>query len=326
MPFTYNVPPAFPLVFIWPPVLTLVTAVYSGALGSFGHCANFMAYRTLALNIRIFWKSSQQLGGMLFLNKSPNQNRYIRLIALSCTQVICTLPLSLYVLYFNSVVNPIYPWISWADTHLHYSRVVQYPSLIWRANPNVETSLEINRWLVVFSAFSFFAFFGFAEEARKHYRLAYTFASSRLRLSALSISRASGSSTRSFTSSFGPGLRRDPMVFVGTPLSNHSWPETTKEHDMPSSISDHRLTSDSSVFGDTDDDEPKANGFLPDEDDSRSAPASQTAVVVMPTISRVPVPSLPVVSGSVLSLPPDRLNSPLPHRPTSSYLNLRENS
>jgi hypothetical protein len=107
-------------------------------------------------------------------------------------------------------------------------------------------------------------------------------------------------------------------------VSCHSWPEMM-EHDMPSSISDPRLTSDSSVFGDIDDDEPKAIGFLPDEDDSRSAPVYQTAVVVLPTISRVPVPSLPVVSGSVLSLPPDRLNSPLPHRPTSSYLDLCEN-
>jgi pheromone a factor receptor len=288
-------------------------------------CVNFLSYPTLGLNIRIFWKSSQQLNGLLLSNKSPHQNRYIRLIALSSTQVLFTLPLSLYILYFNSATYPIDPWVSWAVTHLDYSRIDQYPSIIWRADPTVGNVLEINRWLVVLSAFLFFAFFGFAEEARKHYRLAYTFAASRLRLSGLSISRASGMSPRSFTSSFGPGLRKGRADVFGSPLSSHNQPGTVKERDTPSLVSDHRLTSDSSVFGDTDD-EPKPIGFLADEDDSRSVPAAvQTAVVVLPTVSRVPVPPLPIADGARLSFPPDRLNSPLPHRPMSSYLDLCEN-
>jgi Pheromone A receptor len=285
---------------------------------------SFVANRTLGLNIRLFWKSSQQLNGMLTPIRNPNQNRYIRLIALSSIQVVLALPLSLYILYFNSVISPIYPWISWTNTHLDYSRVAQYPSVIWRANPTGEAAMEINRWLVVLSAFLFFGFFGFAEEARKHYRLAYTFASSRLRLAGLSVSRASGSSARSLTSSFGSRFKKGTATFVGTPLGSHSWTGSMKERDAPSLVSDHRLTSDSSVFGDTDD-EPKAIGFLPDDDDCCPAPAALTAVVVLPAIPRVPVPSLPVADRAVLSLPPDRLNSPLPHRPTSSYLEVCDN-
>jgi len=95
---------------------------------------------------------------------------------------------------------------------------------------------------------------------------------------------------------------------------------------VSAAVSDRRLTSDSSIFEDADD-EPKAEEFLPDEDDSRPTPAStQTVVVVLPTMSRVPIPPVPTANsgGAVLSIPPDRINSPLPHRPTSSYLDLRD--
>jgi pheromone a factor receptor len=284
----------------------------------------FLTYPTLGLNIRLFWKSSQQLKGLFSSNSNPHQNRYIRLIALSWTQVLFTLPLSLYILYLDYVLFPIDPWVSWAVTHFDYSRVNQFPSILWRADPTEANIMELNRWLVVLSAFLFFAFFGFAEEARKHYRLAYTFAASRLRLSGLSISNASGTSQRSFTSSFGPRFRKGGVGGFGSALSSHNWPGTVTERDTPSLVSDHRLTSDSSVFGDTDD-EPKTIGFLADEHDSRSAPAAdQMAVVVFPT-TRVPVPPVLIADGARLSLPPDRLNSPLPHRPTSSYLDPCEN-
>jgi pheromone a factor receptor len=254
---------------------------------------------------------------MVASNRNPNQNRYIRLIALSCTQVILTLPLHCYQIYYSSILIRVQPWISWASTHSHYSHVGQFPSIIWRATPTAEASLEINRWIIVSSAFVFFAFFGFAEEARKHYRLAYTVATQRLHLSGFSISR---SSTRSLTSSFGPGLRKGAAASVGSSLRSYNWPGTMKERDVSTVVSDRRLTSDSSIFEDAHD-EPKAVGLLPDEDDFHPAPAAQTAVIVLPTISRAPVLPSPTASsgGAVLSIPPDRINSPLPHRPMSSY-------
>lgn len=38
-------------------------------------------------------------------------------------------------------------------------------------NPTLVCSLELNRWIIVFTAFVFFGFFGFTGEARKNYRL-----------------------------------------------------------------------------------------------------------------------------------------------------------
>ena len=40
--------------------------------------------------------------------------------------------------------------------------------------------LEVFRWSLVLCAFVFFALFGFADEARQHYRLVYTTLASRI--------------------------------------------------------------------------------------------------------------------------------------------------
>ncbi|KAI0255229.1 pheromone A receptor-domain-containing protein [Lactifluus subvellereus] len=299
IPHTKNVIPTLPLVLIWAPIMSIVNALYS------------------CLIIRLFWKNSRQLKGMLGSNKNHNQNRYIRLIALSSTQVFFALPISLYVTCFTGLVSGFRPWISWADTHSNYSHIDQYPSLIWRSRPDVQVALELSRWLIVVSAFLFFAFFGFAEEALKHYRLAYTSASSLLRPRGLGISRASRNSAYSLTS-FVPRSRKPSAAFVGSPLTSHSRPGTMKECDESTLVSDQRLPPGSSVFEGVHD-EPKVVGFLPDEDDPPISPATQTDVVELPTISRVPVPPLPTADsdGAVPSIPPDRINFSHPRRLTS---------
>jgi len=311
---TYNVPPAFPITIIWPAVLDIVTVVFS------------------VLNIRLFWKSSRQLREMLGSNKSVSSNRYIRLIALSSVTILISLPINLYLVYFDACVIPVSPWISWDDTHAHYSRVAQTPSFIWRSQPVLQTVLEAYRWLTVLAAFIFFAFFGFAEEARKHYRMAYSFASSRLHLPQFGTSRGSGSATTS-ASSFGPSLKKGMATLVPfkdgfVALGNHSrdQPEMTMERKSSSAVSQYRLTSDSSIFKNIDN-QLNALGFPPDESDFRPAPASRKAVVMSPApvASGFPAPPPAVANVAVLPIPSGRLNSPLPHRPTSSFFDHSEN-
>ena len=64
------------------------------------------------------------------------------------------------------------PWISWADAHWEYSHVFQY-SMVYLQDqaPFVIVALKTSRWNVVISAFVFFGFFGFSDEARKNYHL-----------------------------------------------------------------------------------------------------------------------------------------------------------
>lgn len=56
---------------------------------------------------------------------------------------------------------------------LGFSRVDQIPAVLWRADPTANVSIEMSRWLVVVCGLVFFAFFGFADEAQKHYKLAF---------------------------------------------------------------------------------------------------------------------------------------------------------
>jgi pheromone a factor receptor len=45
--------------------------------------------------------------------------------------------------------------------------------MIWKSDPNANTGIEMTRWLVVVCGLIFFAFFGFADEAQKHYKIAF---------------------------------------------------------------------------------------------------------------------------------------------------------
>lgn len=84
-----------------------------------------------------------------------------------------TVPLSVFSIYLNSHSIQLAPWISWENVHYNFSRVEFVPSIIWRSIPAFNTSVELTRWLFPFSAFLFFALFGFASEAQKQYRMLF---------------------------------------------------------------------------------------------------------------------------------------------------------
>ncbi|KAJ7854247.1 hypothetical protein B0H13DRAFT_2673435 [Mycena leptocephala] len=56
-------------------------------------------------------------------------------------------PLAAFVLYSNVAIIGLspWPWVSWADTHSNFSRVVQVPGIYWRADPYSAASLETLR-------------------------------------------------------------------------------------------------------------------------------------------------------------------------------------
>jgi pheromone a factor receptor len=89
------------------------------------------------------------------------------------TEMMCTAPLAAFVIWLNATTQPIEPWKGLADAHFDFSRFEQLPAVIWRQNHLLVVSMELTRWLPPICAFIFFTFFGFAEEARKHYRMIY---------------------------------------------------------------------------------------------------------------------------------------------------------
>ena len=97
----------------------------------------------------------------------------MRLVLLALTDIFCTLPLGIYSIYIGNKGVTLAPWISWEDTHFDFSRVGLVPSIVWRSNPSHRVSLQLSQWLPIVCAILFFALFGFAEEAQKHYKLVY---------------------------------------------------------------------------------------------------------------------------------------------------------
>lgn len=100
-------------------------------------------------------------------------NRYLRLMMLSCSEILLTVPLTSFSIYITTAGVTLAPWVSWEETHYNFSRVKHVPSFIWRHNRAYLISVEMSRWIYPFAAFIFFALFGFAPEARRHYAIAY---------------------------------------------------------------------------------------------------------------------------------------------------------
>ncbi|KAI0334179.1 fungal pheromone STE3G-protein-coupled receptor [Cubamyces sp. BRFM 1775] len=154
-PYTYNTPLAYPFSLLWPLAIALVSACYC------------------VLTFAAFLRRRAQFNAYLTSNSSLTANRYFRLMAIASVEIVCTVPISAYGLYLNLTSAPMNPWISWDDTHFNYSKVDQYPAVLWRMDRNAVISFELSRWLAPFCALVFFAFFGFAQEARSNYRKAF---------------------------------------------------------------------------------------------------------------------------------------------------------
>jgi pheromone a factor receptor len=160
-PATYNTPVAFVLTWIWPLIISLVSATYG------------------LFTVRAFMKRRQQFKDLV-ASTGMTWNRYWRLIMLAFADLFFTTPLTVWGVVNSAALVPISPWISWADTHAGYDRFNQYPWVVVKLSPVLVSQLEINRWSAVLCALIFFGFFGFADEAKKNYRLFVSTVSKRL--------------------------------------------------------------------------------------------------------------------------------------------------
>ena len=130
------------------------------------------------MNIYLFYTRERRFR-QLMSSVGLNRNRYIRLMAISATEILGTIPLGTLIIVKNAKLG-VHPWKGWAKTHEQYSVVYQIPAFIWKNFPDSVFALEMYRWLLVLCAFLFFALFGFADEARRNYRSVYASITSRI--------------------------------------------------------------------------------------------------------------------------------------------------
>ncbi|KAF5381864.1 hypothetical protein D9757_008343 [Collybiopsis confluens] len=196
-PFTYNTWVAYIVVVTWPLILGLASITYG------------------IMSIRAFSQRRAQFKELLSINTNLNSNRYFRLMLLAGTEICCTIPLSAWSIYLNVTSQPIDPWKGWDDTHSNFSRVGQYPSVIWHLSSGTAISIETSRWFVVLCSFVFFGYFGFADEARKNYKVAFGSVAKKVGLS----TGGFGSTLWSSTGSNSTGHNGTIPVFVQKKVS-----------------------------------------------------------------------------------------------------------
>jgi pheromone a factor receptor len=131
------------------------------------------------MTIRALMKRRAEFNQLLAGNNNLSSGRYLRLMGLASVELCLGIPWGVYAsLYLNlksdgaggSQVNP---WVNWANVHYHFSFIGQFPAIAWKQDVTGATALELSRWSIVICSFIFFGFFGFAQEARKNYRLAF---------------------------------------------------------------------------------------------------------------------------------------------------------
>jgi len=128
-------------------------------------------------------------------------------------EILGSIPLGTFYIVHNSKLV-VKPWAGWAQTHKHYSKVIQVPASIWKNNPNSLLALEMFRWSLVLCAFLFFALFGFAKEARQNYRRLYTSIAGRIGYSTSALLRSSNATSST------PHVKRNGGITVSVVTTN----------------------------------------------------------------------------------------------------------
>jgi pheromone a factor receptor len=101
-------------------------------------------------------------------NSALTTTRYLRLMMMAGLQMIWSITITAYALWFTVMAVPIRPWTTWADVHSEFSRIDQYPS-IFTPQP-ILIGYYVLWWMVPISTFIFVAFFAFGRDAVEEYK------------------------------------------------------------------------------------------------------------------------------------------------------------
>ncbi|KIP06741.1 mating-type-like pheromone receptor [Phlebiopsis gigantea 11061_1 CR5-6] len=142
---------------MWPAILCLVSAVY-GVMT----LRHFLRHRR---NINdIISRSSERFSNL-------TDSRYIRLMLFASLDACLMLPFNIFALVYTMVKSAEwYPYRGLADLHYNFSRVRQYPAVLWRLEPGARFGTFLVPGTAIGSSFIFFIFFGLSHDARAQYR------------------------------------------------------------------------------------------------------------------------------------------------------------
>ncbi|KAK7680873.1 hypothetical protein QCA50_016183 [Cerrena zonata] len=152
-PATYYSIPAVFIVWFPPLLLSTITFVYA-ALALYHFFRQRINFTT-------------HLGSC---GSSLNTNRYLRLMAMSITEMAWGTSLTAVTMYDN--ISPgLRPWTNWADVHSDFGRIDSYR--LFMIPHSLLKQIFIMWWAIPVSAYIFFLFFAFGEETVRDYKRVY---------------------------------------------------------------------------------------------------------------------------------------------------------
>lgn len=151
--------PSIWLIFIWPPVFSLIDAYYSGMrpIHPFFVCVS-CADNLLGLVIYRLHRHRRQFSRLL-QTADTTKSRFLRLFLMTLVLVFGTLPIQFY-LFALSLKVPRIPY-SWAAVHADWDLVVMIP------NGGI---LLLDHWVRIVCGYFVFFFFGMGADATEMYR------------------------------------------------------------------------------------------------------------------------------------------------------------
>jgi pheromone a factor receptor len=152
-PSTYYVTLAYPLVYVWPPIISFIAVVYG------------------CLAFRAFFKRRKTLNASFTSESHMDKGYYLRLMWFSLIPLLLMFPLSIYVLIFNSTDSgPLQPWISWEYTHSNFNRFERLTLAQFKTNPPAYWLFVVIAWSCPLCWVLFIIFLGTGSAHRKQYR------------------------------------------------------------------------------------------------------------------------------------------------------------
>ncbi|CAE6475099.1 unnamed protein product [Rhizoctonia solani] len=160
-PTTYVSVAALFIVYLPPLILALGTLIYAG------------------IALRWFVHRRAQFQAVLQSNQSGlTTGRYLRLIALSITEMLFATAMTLFVLVVTIEDNGIRPWVSWDFVHADWMRVDQFAKILL---PQYFLDRYLLTWYIIpITSVIFFAFFGFGQEAKAEYTKYFNWVKTRI--------------------------------------------------------------------------------------------------------------------------------------------------
>lgn len=101
-------------------------------------------------------------------NSAITTSSYLRLMTMAALQMVWSITVTSYSLWFTSQSMVIRPWTTWADVHSDWLRVDVFPAAF--TPPFIKQSFYILWWMVPFSTMLFVAFFSFGKDAMEEYK------------------------------------------------------------------------------------------------------------------------------------------------------------